>query len=104
LIHDSHLFDGVDPRQTARALTVGARLAEEIGFQYIVTLNSDVLAELSSADFNIEKYFVSQRLTDATEDGGLFGIRFEPPGSEQADESGTRPARPRGRRPTPASR
>jgi|CZKX01.1.fsa_nt_gi uncharacterized protein YydD (DUF2326 family) len=106
LIHDSHLFDGVDPRQTARALAVGARLAAEIGFQYIVTLNSDVVAELSSADFNIESYLVPQRLTDATDDGGLFGIRFEPPGTEQADESGTRPARRRGRRPTatPASR
>ena len=104
LIHDSHLFDGVDPRQTARALAVGARLAEEIGFQYIVTLNSDALAELSSADFNIDRYLVSQRLTDATEDGGLFGIRFEPPGTEPADESGTRPARRRGRRQTPASR
>ena len=76
LIHDSHLFDGVDPRQTARALAVGARLAKEIGFQYIVTLNSDVLAELSSADFNVDGYLVSQRLTDATDDGGLFGIRF----------------------------
>jgi len=104
LIHDSHLFDGVDPRQTARALAVGARLAEEIGFQYIVTLNSDALAELSSTDFNIERHLVSQRLTDATEDGGLFGIRFEPPGAEPADESGTRPARRRGRRQIPASR
>ena len=27
LLHDSHLFDGVDPRQTARALEIGARLA-----------------------------------------------------------------------------
>jgi uncharacterized protein YydD (DUF2326 family) len=98
LIHDSHLFDGVDARQTARALAVGARLAEEIGFQYIVTLNSDLLAELSSADFNIERYLVSQRLTDATDDGGLFGIRFEPPGTEQTDESGIRQARRRGRR------
>jgi uncharacterized protein YydD (DUF2326 family) len=105
LIHDSHLFDGVDPRQTARALAVGARLAKEIGFQYIVTLNSDVLAELSSADFKVDGYLVSQRLTDATDDGGLFGIRFEPPGLDQADESGVRPARRRGRRrATPAAR
>jgi len=78
LIHDSHLFDGVDPRQTCRALAVGARLAEDIGFQYVVTLNSDVLSELP-ADFRIQDYFLEQRLTDATEDGGLFGIRFEPP-------------------------
>lgn len=88
LVHDSHLFDGVDPRQTGRALTVGARLAEEIGFQYLVTLNSDVLSELPR-DFEIERYLLSQRLTDATEDGGLFGIRFEPPRGEQSEE-GTR--------------
>ena len=101
LIHDSHLFDGVDPRQTARALAVGARLADEIGFQYIVTMNSDVLAELSFSEFNVETYLLAQRLTDATEDGGLFGIRFEPPGGDQMDGSGNRPARRRGRRPAP---
>ncbi|HEY0512924.1 MAG TPA: ABC-three component system protein [Thermoanaerobaculia bacterium] len=88
LVHDSHLFDGVDPRQTGRALVVGARLAEEVGFQYLVTLNSDVLSELP-ADFKVEQYLVPQRLTDATEDGGLFGIRFEPPRGNQS-EDGTR--------------
>jgi len=88
LIHDSHIFDGVDPRQTSRALAVGARLAEEIGFQYIVTLNSDVLTELSSGDFNVDRYVIPQRLTDAAADGGLFGIRFEPAGVEQAEQGG----------------
>jgi uncharacterized protein YydD (DUF2326 family) len=88
LVHDSHLFDGVDPRQTGRALMVGARLAEEIGFQYLVTLNSDVLAELP-ADFKAERYLLQQRLTDATDDGGLFGFRFEPPRADQPEE-GTR--------------
>ena len=78
LVHDSHLFDGVDPRQTGRALLVGAKLADEIGFQYIVTLNSDVLNELPE-EFNIDAHIIPQRLSDATEDGGLFGIRFEPP-------------------------
>ena len=46
LVHDSQLFDGVDPRQTGRALAVGARLAQKNGFQYLVTLNSDALSEL----------------------------------------------------------
>ena len=78
LIHDSQLFDGVDPRQTGRALAVGARLAQKNGFQYLVTLNSDVLSELP-AEFEIERYLLPQRMTDATESGGLFGIRFEPP-------------------------
>lgn len=78
LIHDSHLFDGVDPRQTWRALSVGARLAEEKGFQYLVTLNSDLLSDQPTG-FNVEKHVIDQRLTDASIDGGLFGIRFEPP-------------------------
>jgi uncharacterized protein YydD (DUF2326 family) len=43
LVHDSHLFDGVDERQVARALQVGARNAQELGFQYIVTMNSDAV-------------------------------------------------------------
>ncbi len=89
LVHDSHLFDGVDPRQTGRALTVGARLAEEIGFQYFVTLNSDVLSELPS-DFEVERYLLPQRLTDATEDGGLFGVRFEPPRADQSEPGSRR--------------
>jgi uncharacterized protein YydD (DUF2326 family) len=94
LIHDSHLFDGVDPRQAARALTVGARLAKEVGFQYIVTLNSDALAEVPRIEFNLDEFVIRQRLTDATEDGGLFGIRFEPPGAEQESTEG-RPIRRR---------
>ncbi len=84
LIHDSHLFDGVDPRQIGRALAVGARLAQEIGFQYVVTLNSDVLSEVPES-FKLGDYLLPQRLTDATLDGGLFGIRFEPPRGEQAE-------------------
>ncbi len=43
LIHDSHLFDGVDERQVAKALQLGAERAEAAGFQYIVTINSDAL-------------------------------------------------------------
>src|SRR5262249_51886710 len=44
LMHDSHLFEPVDGRQFARALRIGAAFADEIGIQYIVTLNSDELA------------------------------------------------------------
>ncbi|MEP6987777.1 MAG: ABC-three component system protein [Chloroflexota bacterium] len=77
LIHDSHLFDGVDSRQIAKALEVGAKFAEELGFQYIVTMNSDDMPWREFSDgFNAEQYVLSQKLTDATEDGGLFGIRF----------------------------
>jgi uncharacterized protein YydD (DUF2326 family) len=95
LVHDSHLFDGVDPRQTWRALAVGARLSEEVGFQYLVTLNSDVLSELP-ASMAIDDYVIPERLTDATESGGLFGIRFEPP--RGVDSGTTSTTRRRGHR------
>ena len=41
LIHDSHLFDGVDGRQVISALRLGSEIAQELGFQYIVTMNED---------------------------------------------------------------
>jgi len=77
LIHDSHLFDGVDERQVAKALQLGAQRAAAGGFQYIVTLNSDsVPAEGFTEGFDVRDHVVEPRLTDATETGGLFGIRF----------------------------
>ena len=77
LIHDSHLFDGVDERQVANALQLGAHRAEANDFQYLVTMNSDALpSDGFRAGFDIRKYIVPTRLTDATETGGLFGTRF----------------------------
>ena len=77
LIHDSHLFDGVDERQVAKALQVGAERAAAGGFQYIVTLNSDsVPAEGFAEGFDVREDVVEPRLTDKTETGGLFGVRF----------------------------
>jgi uncharacterized protein YydD (DUF2326 family) len=93
VVHDSHLFDGVDPRQTGRALAIGARLADEIGFQYLVTLNSDVLSELP-ADFDAARFVLPMRLTDATDDGGLFGLRFEPPRGDEPDDAPRRRKKP----------
>ena len=77
LVHDSHLFDGVDERQVAKALQLGAERAERNGFQYIVTLNSDAIpTEGFTGGFDIRNHVLDTKLTDATEDGGLFGIRF----------------------------
>ena len=77
LVHDSHLFDGVDERQVAKALQLGADHAEAVGFQYIVTMNSDALPKDGfRADFDVGAYVLAAKLTDATESGGLFGIRF----------------------------
>lgn len=78
LIHDSHLFDGVDERQVARALQLGARQSEENGFQYIVTLNSDVVPSDGFEDgFKIQDYIQDVQLSDAEESGGLFGIDID---------------------------
>lgn len=73
LIHDSHLFDGVDERQVEIALAAGAEAAVTEGFQYIVTLNSD---QMPPAE-DLQKFVLPQRLTDLGESGGLFGLRFE---------------------------
>ncbi|MFO0612661.1 MAG: DUF2326 domain-containing protein [Polyangiaceae bacterium] len=77
LIHDSHLFDGVDERQVGKALAVGAELAKEHGFQYIVTMNTDAVPKEAPLGFKLEDHALKVRLTDASEDGGLFGFRFD---------------------------
>ena len=76
LVHDSHLFDGVDGRQVISALKVGAETAEELGFQYIVTMNEDDAFKERVEGFDLRRYVLPVVLTDAQEDGGLFGLRF----------------------------
>jgi len=76
LIHDSHLFDGVDERQVARALTLAADVARREHMQYIATLNSDELDKAIRRGFDPAGRVLDQRLTDAYESGGLFGFRF----------------------------
>lgn len=76
LIHDSHLFDGVDERQVARALILGQRAAGS--GQYMVTMNSDIFDRLPlPPEFDRSKTVLKTRLSDETETGGLFGFRFE---------------------------
>ncbi|MEZ4495155.1 MAG: ABC-three component system protein [Dehalococcoidia bacterium] len=76
LIHDSHLFDGVDERQVGTALALGARLATDHGFQYIVSLNTDDVPKELPDGFSIEDHSLNVRLSDSTQNGGLFGFRF----------------------------
>ena len=76
LVHDSHLFDGVDERQIARALTLAREVMAEEGMQYIAMLNSDDLQKAERRGFNSEGSIIEPRLTDARADGGLFGFRF----------------------------
>ena len=76
LVHDSHLFDGVDERQIGRGLALADEIATVCGFQYIVTMNSDDLPTTLPDGFVLEEHVLDVRLTDAVEDGGLFGFRF----------------------------
>jgi uncharacterized protein YydD (DUF2326 family) len=76
LVHDSHLFDGVDGRQVISALKVGAEIAAELGFQYIVTMNEDDAFKETIEGFDLNDFVLPVVLTDAREDGGLFGFRF----------------------------
>lgn len=76
LVHDSHLFDGVDERQVINALQVGAKMAERLNFQYIVTLNSDQVPIDIPDEFR-KNFILPVRLTDKTKTGGLFGMRID---------------------------
>ena len=76
LIHDSIMFDGVDERQIAKALMLGDEMAEKYKFQYVVTMNSDNMPDMSGyEDFKLSNYRVNLDITD-TPTGGLFGFRF----------------------------
>lgn len=76
LIHDSTIFDGVDERQVRLALELADRESRRCGFQYICTLNSDMVPRSEfAADFDFDS-FVRLRLTDESDESGLLGIRF----------------------------
>ncbi|WP_198047299.1 ABC-three component system protein [Kutzneria sp. 744] len=76
LVHDSHLFDGVDERQLARALSLTREVVEAESMQYVVTMNSDDLEKVSRQGLDLSAHIIDPRLTDSLEDGGLFGFRF----------------------------
>lgn len=82
LVHDSHIFDGVDGRQIGLALKIAEQKCRELGVQYIVAMNSDDLEKVrkeeevsGEAIFDPTDYIMPVRLRD-DETGGLFGIRF----------------------------
>ena len=78
LIHDSHLFDGVDERQISRALELGLKEGSGPNQQYIVTMNSDIFDRLPlSTVVEKSEVVLTTRLSDKTDTGGLFGFRFE---------------------------
>jgi uncharacterized protein YydD (DUF2326 family) len=72
--HDSVVYDGVDPRQTAAALRLVRKTVMATGGQYICTLNSnDVPAEIAG-----ESWFADGvvRTVLDTDEGGLLGVAF----------------------------
>lgn len=77
LVHDSHIFDGVDERQIAACFRLAEQLTRQEKIQYIVTANSDVLANVEASGLNIHQYFVKPQLSDDHENGGLFGFGFD---------------------------
>ncbi|MBD2746117.1 DUF2326 domain-containing protein [Microvirga sp. BT688] len=77
VIHDSHLFDGVDARQVHAAIMFGMRVAERQRGQYIVTMNSDDFGRTGlQNEPEVAEAILPVRLTD-DETGGLFGFRFD---------------------------
>jgi uncharacterized protein YydD (DUF2326 family) len=77
LVHDSPLLDGVDGRQIKQVMEAAIDLTEREGMQYIMTINDDDLEKATSLGFDADPYIIEPRLTDADEDGGLFGFRFD---------------------------
>lgn len=76
LVHDSHIFDGVDGRQVASALELARTVTNAEGMQYITTINQGTLDEAESWGFDPGSDIITPRLTDAYETGGLFGFHF----------------------------
>lgn len=76
LIHDSTIFDGVDPRQRAHALELASSMATKYGFQYICAMNTDMVpSDDFSIGFEVEDA-VRLRLTDTDPSGSLLGFRY----------------------------
>jgi uncharacterized protein YydD (DUF2326 family) len=76
LIHDSHIFDGVDGRQIASALKAAHEGTTALGGQYIVTMNSDDLEKAERESGQKFDHFVVQPELDDSPTGSLFGFRF----------------------------
>ena len=74
LIHDSNVFDGVDPRQRAGILQFAQEMVQATGGQYICTINSNDIP----SDVLAEPWFregIVRTVLD-TEAGGALGLSF----------------------------
>ena len=77
MVHDSHLFDGVDERQVAKALSLARQVCSEEDLQYVVTMNSDDLDKAERHGAGVVDCIIEPRLTDEYDTGGIFGFRFD---------------------------
>lgn len=76
LAHDSIIYEGVDERQIAHAIEQAAAKAKEYDFQYIMTINSDMIPYSDfHEDFEFDQY-IKLKLSDEDESGSLLGIRY----------------------------
>lgn len=75
LVHDSTIFADVDSRQIASALALAEQESRRHGFQYICAINDDSVPRDDLGDLDFDGH-VRLDLTDATDDGGLFGFRM----------------------------
>jgi uncharacterized protein YydD (DUF2326 family) len=74
LVHDSSVFDGVDPRQTASALQLASETVSSVRAQYICALNSnDVHPEIRESEWFLNG--IVRTVLD-TDTGGLLGVKF----------------------------
>lgn len=76
LVHDSTIFDGVDPRQRAHAMELATNVSREFGFQYVCALNTDMVPYDDFSDEFDPEQLVRVRLTDTDPSGSLLGFRY----------------------------
>lgn len=82
IFHDNRLYADMDPHQRLALFKVAKEICEEHGFQYIASLNDDVIESVESkAGDEFEELFVRPvilELTDATNGTGkLLGIQVD---------------------------
>lgn len=77
LFHDSSIYDGVDSRQRALALMQAHKKGKTMGFQYICSLNSDMVPYNDFDDDFIFDDYVRLILKDKDPKNTLLGFHFE---------------------------
>ena len=79
IIHDTLMYDSVDARQRALAFELAHDVTNQLGGQYICTINSDMIpTEDFSEGFDFGRC-VRLTLSDANPSGRLLGMSFEMP-------------------------